>query len=329
MAHMLEVNGAGKASMGYIGATPWHGLGTAIPESLAYEGEAFQKECGLDWEANKRQLYRKVGDNLVPAQAWEVVRSTDGAVLADMVGARFTIVQNRDAFKWFQPWLDSKQAALHTAGALFEGSRIWVLAKLNRDPMEIAAGDIVEKYILLSHSHDGSLALRVGFTPIRVVCWNTLSMAHGADASKLIRLKHTKNVHVNLDNLRDMMNLMDQEFEATAEQYRLLATKSINQADVRKYVKRVFELDGMDDISTRQTNIFLKVEELMEAGKGNNLPSVKGTYWAAYNGVTEYLSYESGRNADNRLNALWFGQGSNMNQRALQAAVEMATGLSA
>jgi phage/plasmid-like protein (TIGR03299 family) len=257
-----------------------------------------------------------------------------------MVGERYTILQNKEAFAWFQPWLDQKEAALHTGGALFEGSRIWALAKLNRDPMEIAAGDVVEKYVLLSHSHDGSLAVRVGFTPIRVVCWNTLSMAHSADASKLIRLKHSKNVHTNLENLRDVMNLVNAEFEATAEQYRLLQRKSINQNDLRKYIKLVFKVDADDNViwpekgertkemkelcSERQKNILEEVIALCEAGKGNNLPSVRGTYWSAYNGVTEYLSYVNGRNEDNRLNSLWFGQNATLNKLALTTAVEMA-----
>ena len=265
-------------TMAYVNEKPWHGKGKQVDEAFAYDEEAFIKEAGLDWEAEKRQLSRKVDDIYTPANAWEVVRTSDGSVLADSVGARFTIVQNKAAFKWFKPWLEAKEAALHTAGALFDGSRVWVLAKLNRDPMEIAAGDIVEKYVLLSHSHDGSLALRVGFTPIRVVCWNTLSMAHSADASKLIRLKHTKNVHTNLENLRDTMNMMNAEFEATAEQYRLLAKKSINQADVKKYVKKVFGFDEMEDVSTKSKNIFERVYELMETGKGNNLPSIRGTY---------------------------------------------------
>jgi phage/plasmid-like protein (TIGR03299 family) len=255
-----------------------------------------------------------------------------------VVGARYTPVQNSEAFKWFQPWLDAKEAALHTAGALFEGSRIWVQAKMNRDPMEIAAGDIVEKYILLSHSHDGSLAVRVGYTPQRVVCWNTLSMAHSNEKSKLIRLKHSKNVHKNLDNLRDIMNVVDQEFEATAEQYRRLASKSINQADLRKYVKSVFEIDVDDTaiwtggdrskeqkalLSERQKNILDAVIKCVETGKGNNLPSIRGTMWQAYQGVNYYLNYETGRNDDNRLNSLWYGPNSDMNQRALDMAVEM------
>jgi phage/plasmid-like protein (TIGR03299 family) len=335
-------------TMAYVGATPWHGKGKAVTnEAAMYSAPLFMTEADLDWEAEKRQLSRKLvgtdgAETYIPANAWEVIRSSDGKVLADMVGERYTILQNRDAFNWFQPWLDQREAALHTGGALFGGSRIWALAKLNRDPMEIAAGDIVEKYVLLSHSHDGSLAVRVGFTPIRVVCWNTLSMAHSADASKLIRLKHSKNVKTNLENLREVMNLVNAEFEATAEQYRLLQRKSINQNDLRKYVKMVFEVEADDNViwpngartkemkevvSERQKNILESVIELCEAGKGNNLPSVRGTYWSAYNGVTEYLSYVNGRNEDNRLNSLWFGQNANFNKRALAAAVEMATGL--
>ncbi|MFY4731200.1 DUF932 domain-containing protein [Nitrospira sp. BLG_2] len=327
-------------TMAYVGATPWHGLGEAVTDEAAqYDHQLFIEKAKLNWEADKRQLFRKVGDAVLPANAWEVVRSTDGKVLADSVGERYTILQNKEAFAWFQPWLDAKEAALHTGGALFGGSRIWALAKVNRDPMEIAAGDVVEKYVLLSHSHDGSLAVRCGFTPIRVVCNNTLSMAHSDSASKLIRLKHSKNVHQNLENLRDVMNLINSEFEATAEQYRLLQRKSINQNDLRKYVKTVFEIDAEDSViwtekertkeqkevvSERQKNILDSVLELCETGKGNNLPSVRGTYWSAYNGVTEYLSYVNGRNEDNRLNSLWFGQNANMNKRALQTAVEMA-----
>ncbi len=315
---------AAVETMAYVGETPWHGLGTDVDEAFAYDAPAFIEAAGLNWEADKRQLFRKVGDEVKPANAWEVIRSTDGKVLADSVGARYTILQNKDAFNWFQPWLETKEAALNTAGALFEGSRIWVLAKLNRDPMEIAVGDVVEKYVLLSHSHDGSLAVRVGFCPVRVVCSNTLAMAHSDRASKLLRIKHSKNVHTNLDNIRETMNLINQEFEATAEQYRLLATKQINQNDVKKYVKKVFGLDEADDGSTRKQNIMEEVLDYMETGVGNDLPSVRGSYWQAYQGINYYLNYVNGRNSDNRLNSLWFGQNQKMNEVALASAVEMA-----
>jgi phage/plasmid-like protein (TIGR03299 family) len=195
---------------------------------------------------------------------------------------------------------------------------------LNRSPLVVAPSDEVEKFILLSHGHDGSLAVRVGFTPVRVVCQNTLSMAHGSDASKLIRVKHTKDVHHNLTNIREVMDLANAEFEATADQYRRLARKSINQADLRRYVKMVFKVEGDQESSTRLKNIMEEIVGLAEAGRGNQLPSVSGTLWTAYNGVAEWLGYQRGNSQGNRLNSLWFGDSANLNHAALEAALEMA-----
>src|SRR5204863_7206686 len=175
------------------------------------------------------------------------------------------------------PFLDSKEAALHTAGSLREGSRVWVLAKLNRDPLVVAPGDEVEKFVLLSHGHDGSLAVRVGFSPIRVVCANTLALAHRADASKLIRVRHSKSLHENLANIREVMDLANQEFEATAEQYRLLARKNINQADLTRYVKKVMKADDKKP-STRMANLIKDIIGRCESGRGNDLPTVSGTF---------------------------------------------------
>jgi hypothetical protein len=151
-------------------------------------------------------------------------------------------------------------------------------------------------------------------------------MAHGSKVSKLIKLKHSKNVLRNLDNLRDTMNLIDQEFEATAEQYRLLARKDINQKDLQKYLKVVFNAteDEEGELSTRRKNIFEDIARLVDSGRGTDIPGVRGTYWAAYQGVNEYLNYLNGRTPENRMNSLWFGVNSNVNTLALSTAVEMA-----
>ena len=321
MAHDIEIAANGTASMAFFGATPWHGLGTALEESDLYDWTSASKKAGLDWSVDLVPLV--TADTQASVTHKAVRRSTDNKVLG-VVGPRYHPLQNKDAFGWFQPFLDAREAQLHTAGALKGGSRVWVLAKLNRDPLVIAQGDEVEKFILLSHGHDGSLAVRCGFTPIRVVCQNTLSMAHGSDASKLIRIRHTKDVLENLANVRAVMDLANQQFEATAEQYRLLARKSINQADLRNYVKRVFKLEDDRDASTRLGNIMEEIVRLAETGRGNDLASVRGTYWTSYNAVSEYLTHERGRNADNRMNSLWFGDGATTNRHALEVAVAMA-----
>ena len=129
-------------------------------------------------------------------------------------------------------------------------------------------------------------------------------------------------MHENLANIRETMNMANAEFEASAEQYRLLARKSINQADLRSYVKRVLKVEGKP--STRMQNTINEIIGLCEAGKGNNLPSVSGTYWTAYNGISEWLVYQRGNNQQNRLNSLWFGDSANMNKHALETALAMA-----
>ena len=308
-------------TMAYFGQVPWHGLGTALEDADLYDWPSACKKAGLDWNVELTDL--QTTDTQVKVTHKGVRRKSDGRILG-CVGPRFMPLQNRDAFAWFEPFLVSKEAALHTAGSLKNGSRIWVLARMNRAPLVIADGDEVDKFILLSHGHDGSLAIRCGFTPVRVVCQNTLSMAHGSDASKLIRLKHTKDVLENLANIREVMNLANQEFEATAEQYRLLARKSINQADLQKYVRRVLKVKDDEQPSTRTTNTIAEIVTLAESGKGNDLPSVSGTYWSAYNGLSEWLSYNRGNSPDSRLNSLWFGDSANLNRHALEVALDMA-----
>lgn len=314
MAHEVE-------SLCFFGEVPWHGLGTPLTEDDLYDWEKASVKAGLNWEAERVPLVTAdTGDKV---SSFAIRRKSDAKILGT-VGTKYTILQNRDAFKWFQPFLDAKEASLETAGSLREGSRIFVLARLNRDPIVVAAGDEVRKYILLSHSHDGSLAVRCGFTPVRCLCSNTIALAHNSGASKLLRVKHTKDLHQNLQNIREVMNLANQEFEASTEQYRLLARKSINRANLEKYVRLVFKVKEDEDASTKMKNLMDEVTGLFEAGRGNTLASIRGTFWAAYNGVTEYLSYSRGRNADNRMNSLWFGDGQNLNRHALETALSMA-----
>lgn len=305
----------------FFGKTPWHGLGTPLTADDIYNWPAACERAGLAWDVELAPLV--AADSNAPVAHRGVRRTSDGKMLG-VVGPRYCPLQNKDAFGWFQPFLDAKEAALNTAGALRGGSRVWVLAKLNRDPIEVAPGDTVEKFLLLSHGHDGSLAVRVGFTPIRVVCSNTLALAHGSDASKLIRLRHSKSLHENLANIRQIVDAANAEFTATAEQYRLLARKDINQADLRKYVKRVLGVNESEPVPTRTANQIEEVVRLCEAGKGNDLASVRGTYWTAYNGVSEWLGYARGRSQASRIDSLWFGESAALNRVALQVALDLA-----
>lgn len=363
MSHNVE-------NMFSVRETPWHGLGSVIQNAPTIQEGI--KLAGLDWEVNVHSTHIKLPAAELNSERSEnfsledvtlddfakvFVRSDNSKVLG-IVGPKTYPLQNSKAFDFFQPFIDAKEAALETAGSLCEGQRIWVMAKIQRDNSVIVPGDEIAKFVLLSNSHDGTTAVRVGFTPIRVVCANTLAMAHADKASKLLRVRHSKDVELNLKNIRETMNLANDEFEATAEQFRLLANQQINASDLKKYVKIVFKMDDSDsEMSTRSRNILDAilakhedrtgmVKEMMgmladskvksnasildtiianfESGRGTEIKSTRGTLWTAYNAVNEYLNYDRGHNTDTRMNSLWFGESQRANKLALDTALEFA-----
>ena len=308
--------------MMFVGATPWHGLGNQVDSDINVADAIVA--AGLDWEVGLKDLQTVDG---VPVNHRATYRKSDGSILG-VVGPRYTPLQNRDSFDWFQPFLDAGECALHTAGSLHSGQKVWVLAQLNRDNSEIVTGDEVSKFILLSNSHDGTTAIRVGYTPIRVVCANTLAWAHSNTNSQLIRIRHTRSSKNNLENVRDIMDNINAGFEATAEQFRFLASKDFNQADIRRYVKTLLGIEKVvdADIKTRTRNIMDEILALVEGPK-QAATNVRGTWWAAYNGYNEYLNYNKGRTEDNRIDSLWFGVGANDNMKALKTAMDFANAI--
>jgi hypothetical protein len=124
------------------------------------------------------------------------------------------------------------------------------------------------------------------------------------------------------------MDNINVKFEATAEQFRFLASKNFNQADINKYVKVMLNIEGTvdADIKTRTRNIMDDILARIEGPK-QSATNVRGTWWAAYNGFNEYLNYSKGRTEDNRLDSLWFGANANDNIKALNKAMEFASAI--
>lgn len=282
MSHEVE-------NMMSVVETPWHGLGKILPKTPTVQ-EAIVA-AGLDWGVRLQPLHMKYdGVEMSVEGHYATVRDTDRRVLG-VVGPTYKPLQNKVAFDWFQPWLDSGKVAIETAGSLRGGRHVWVLARVLGVAAEVRPGDTVLQYILLSNGHDGTLALRNGFTGVRVVCANTMAAAHGDKASKLLKIRHTKKAGEALERVREIMNLAQAEFAGTMDQYRALARCGVTKDTLREYVQRVFQP---------------KLVKAVEAGQN-----------------VEYLSHERGRSQDTRLDSLWFGDGARVNQRAMDEAVQL------
>jgi len=313
-------------SFAFAGTTPWHSLGQKVEGDDTKNYISFLKAANMEWGVYKSPLYRKDENNqFIPTQdSFSVIRDVDNAYLGT-VGPQWEPIQPSEALKWFQPVVDSGLATFETAGVLKNGRVIFAMCKINSENNEVTKGDAINRYILLSTSFDGTQSTRAGFTNIRVVCANTLAQAKESAESKLLRIRHHRRQTEVLDKVREIMVLANNEFQATMEQYRFLAkSKIVNHKDLVQYVIKVLdiELDENNEMPTRSKNRVKEVSDLAYIGVGSDLAA--GTWWSAYNAVTEFLSHKAGRNPDNRYTSLWFGQNANLNKRALDLATQVA-----
>lgn len=330
MASGIEQNDTGIA----VGQDTWHGKFQVLSEAPTLQEGI--KLAGLDWPVYTGNILDSNG-NMIEGSKQTYRMLGDERIHLGIVGDNYRPLQNDQAFSFFDPFVANGMVKINTAGSLFNGKRIFVNCEIQNDNLSILPGDEIKSYVLLSNSHDGTLAVRVGFTPIRVVCNNTLTMAHHSEASKLIKVKHRKNMIITLESLRETMDLVNQQFIATAEQYRHLTTLPCNQEDLEKYVKQVFSLKGLeaglDDVvdlpsinkdgSERKQKVLVPIQELFEAGRGSDIPGVKGTMWGAYNAISEYVQYDRGNiktTEDDRFSSINFGTGAKIVERALAVA---------
>jgi len=322
MAHKFETGV-------FYGDKAWHSLGTTLDAGDARRRSVVDtmSAAGLDWRVEKMPLMVS-NEATVPAEirgagilgSYGVFRLSDWSHLGT-VGDRYECLQNADMFQWFQPFLDAGVAEFETAGSLDSGRIPWVLARMTIDDLEVSTGDSIRPYILLTSSHDGKFATRAGFTPIRVVCWNTLSASVQDSRSQLLRVRHTSSQAQSLNAIRQAMDLLAGEFRATVDQYRKLQSMPISRSDLRKYVKLVFDMPEDDaDLSGRSRNMLDRIVTLATHGTGQQGDL---NAWSAYQGVTHYLSHERNKDASKRVQSLWLGDSAQVNARAFELALTL------
>lgn len=301
MAHQID-------KMFFVGETPWHGLGhyfATPPKTM----EEILPAAGLDWQVIPKPIYTAAGTPIDGYQ--QMVRSDNGYSLSVM-GSKYVPMQNRDALQSLMPLIETGEAEIETAGSLRNGTKVWALLRSNHlKETTLSNGERVLNYFLFSTSHDGSRANKFGKTSVRVVCANTLSASDGDSA---VTFRHTKGQTHILDTLVGFATNANQENERMANAFNLLLEKKINPAQLETYVAQVMNLGD----STRAKNLLSEIVGKATFGRGNH--DVRGTWWAALNAVTEHLSHNACRTAENRYQSLWFGA----NQGTLNKATTLA-----
>lgn len=304
MAHNLEIDRNGKASFAST-EKAWHGLGQIVETAMTSD-EAIKLAC-LDYEVALKPCTFDVdkGKSIVVPDKFVTYRNDTNMPLG-VVGNRYKVVQNADAFGFFDSIVGGSLAMFETAGVLGQGERIFVSAKMP-DVIRIAGtDDITEVYVLLTSSHDGSGSIIAAVTPVRVVCQNTLNAAL-KDTISRVAIRHTSNAKKKLEDAHKLLGISHKYVEEVNEMFNVLATKSITDAQVKALVEKLWKSEKED--STRIKNIQDAVMASYFSGIGQN--KIMGTAWGAYNGITHYLDHvQSYKSGDVKLDSLMDGASS-------------------
>ncbi|MBK0368262.1 DUF932 domain-containing protein [Flavobacterium agrisoli] len=318
MAHNINFNEkTGRYSFFSVQEKAWHGLGQIVAQYPTSE-EAI-KHAGLDYQVVKSPLFTKASDSIETTQDTEVgsnilevpnyyaTSRTDNNTVLGVVGKDYHIVQNRDAFNFFDAIVGGGEGILYeTAGALGKGERIFITAKLP-DYIRVGKGDdVTEKYIFLTTSHDGSGSITAAFTPIRIVCQNTLN-ASLRNMTNVVRIKHTSGARQRIENAHKIMGLANTLSLQLENIFNHWAKVRVTDQEVKKLIqlalcpnKETLDLlkkGAEDDVSTVFKNVVEDAFSYAMISDTQQMETTKGTLFGAYNAVTGY--YQNVRKYNN------------------------------
>jgi len=309
-----------RDEMMFTGETPWHRQGVAL-DGPATAAEAIAA-ANLGWNVIQEPVYVRQSGVFRPVDDKLAITRQDTSEVFAIMGKGYEPLQNVQAFQFFDDVIARGEAVYHTAGSLFGGRRIWILAKLPED-ITIGNSDKVEPYILLSNSHDGSKAVRMQTTPIRVVCWNTLNYAMSSGSQGFYG-KHTRNILNKAEDARRELDLVHAYYQMFAKQADQLLNTKMTVIDVQRYLQEVYQFKA-DKPYAKQDHRRVKAYEGTLDLLGhptNTFGGMAGSAWAAFNAVTYFVDHERAvrgsleQRDDKRLDGSWFGTGAKLRQRA-------------
>ena len=324
MSHLVE-------TMAYTGQTPWHQLGSTLPKKQPID--VWVQAAGMQWHIRETPVrYLAIDDDsTIYGEAMEfpgqkVLYRSDTKAPLSVVSGRYQVVQPQEVLEFYRDLTEVSGYELETAGVLKGGRKFWALARTGKS-CALKGDDVVNGYLLLATSCDGTLATTATPTTIRVVCNNTLSIAMGG-ATSAIKVPHSTNFDAQA--VKKQLGIAVSQWDSFMYRMKTLTERKVKSHESMNYFLKVLcQTDGPTDPAMGLVNerALKKVQAMYEGqGRGAELQAAKGTAWGLLSAVTEFVDHERrARSQEYRLDSAWFGQGATLKQRALTHALQLAS----
>jgi len=301
-----------------VGKCPW-GIGTEVSNDLT--PIQMMQKAGVDWSVEKIPTYARHNNVEVPTGMEALVRSSDSKILTQ-VGGNWNPVQNEQAFEFFNDYCSAGDMEMSSAGSLKDGKMVYAMAKV-KESFDILGGDQVDSYLLFSNPHEYGKSIDVRFTPVRVTCMNSLSLALKGTSVNSTKINHRRAF--DAEQVKITMGLAHEKFDQYKEMAQLLSKRQFTADTLIQYYNSLFpsqspkeEVRGYKDLAPNAK----KAYELLETQPGAEFG--RGSWWQAFNSVTYLTDHQLGRTADSRMTSAWYGANQVKKKKAAELAVEMA-----
>lgn len=286
MAHNLEMINGSASFVSANNQTAWHKLGVILPDELLTSVQCIE-HARMNYTVEKTPAYMELnGTNILVPDTYVTYRSDNNHPFGT-VGKKYTIVQNSDAFSFFDAIVGEGAAIYETAGVLGKGERIFLTARLNDYCVIAGTKDVTQMYVVLTMSHDGSGSIKAMITPIRVVCQNTLNAAI-KDSVNTVNIRHTSSAVARLEQAHKVLGISNKYMEEFSAIMNAMAKVKVSDNYVNDLINNLFPT-SKDEVSTRAQNIRNEVLTAYHSGVGQS--GIVGTAYGVYNGVTNYLNH--------------------------------------
>ena len=349
MSHLVE-------TMAYAGQAPWHQLGNALPRKQPIE--VWAEAAGMQWHIHETPVRYLASDGdtshaTVPGTLYgeamefpeqKVLYRSDTKAALSVVSQRYKVVQPQEVLEFYRDLTEVAGYELKTAGVLKAGRRFWALARTGQSTA-LKGDDLVQGYLLLATSCDGSLATMAIPTTVRVVCNNTLAIALQG-AANAVKVPHS--THFNAQQVKRQLGVAVGQWDGFMYQMRTLAERKVKTHEAMNFFLKVLcnptggnstaltpalhAVSGLGSSravpakgSLTNERALQKAQMLYDGhGRGATKAAAQGTAWGLLCAITEYVDHEKrARSRDNRLDSAWFGQGAAIKQRALEQALQL------
>ena len=333
MAHLIE-------TMAYAGQTPWHGLGEHLPEQQPLE--VWAEAAGMNWQIQESPVHYAI-DNPLNVSMFgtfdeqKVLYRSDTNTALSVVSIRYQVVQPMEVLEFYRDLTEQAGFELETAGVLKGGRKFWALAKTGHSTA-LKGNDVVNGYLLLATSCDGSLATVAMPTTVRVVCNNTLSIAVN-NSENAVKVSH-RSVF-DADAVKKRLGVAVSHWDQFMYEMKVLSERKVSTKEANAYFETLLTQTTPQSPDNTPSGLRLlkpstkpiipneRAYKKLQAmyggqGRGAELTAAKNTAWGLLCAVTEFVDHErQARSTENRLDSAWFGNGAQMKQQALEKALQL------